>query len=392
MHDVRGDGKRFYTDLEDMIMDKQKIDEAKQHLEEWLSDPREFGKKPAKIEYVKDFTDEDGVECMIFKFKKSLISKWIIGIAGEMGVFSAMREYNEATAEKDAAECLDWLKNYWKRVAAEQSGEGMDEYKDSTGRFIASVLLSDRKWDRDRLRQDLKEDWGIEPSCDENDENEADGESQEDGEYDDQGTDIFEVGKATVVLALMDMPVPDGEAEHDAALNYMWQEAVEVTKTHQAHIIVTILGKHENPMEDGVLFVKILSSLCKQENVIGVYTNAVVYQPKFYFAMGEMIRSDIFPILGLIWFGVLRTEKGFCVYTTGMNSFGKDDMEILDADEDPNELKDFMMGMAEYCIEGDVVLHDGESIGISADHRCQISRSEGVCTDGMTLKIAYHKE
>lgn len=367
-------------------METQKIKDAKQQLTEWLCDPRELGEKPAKLEYVKTFIDPDGIECMIFKFKKTLFSKWMLGVVSDAGVFSEMQVYSEETAEKDAAECLDWLKTYWKDMAARQSGESTDEHKDEIGRFVAFALLSDKTWDKEQFRQDMKEDWGIEY---EPEEGEADENSEEH-----QGCDaeLFQVGSATVILGFLDIPVPNGEAEQNAAMNYTWKEAVEVTRTHQAHIIVSVMGEHENPIEDGKLFVKVLASLCKQKNVIGVNTNGVVYQPQFYFAMKEMLEKGMFPTWGLIWFGVLRTEKGFHAYTIGMNHFGKDDMEILDADEDPNELRDFMIGIAEYCIEGNVALRAGESIGLTADQRCQISRSEGVCIDGMTLKIAYRKE
>lgn len=367
-------------------METQKIKDAKQQLTEWLCDPRELGEKPAKLEYVKTLIDPDGIECMIFKFKKTLFSKWMLGVVSDAGVFSEMQVYSEETAEKDAAECLDWLKTYWKDMAARQSGESTDEHKDEIGRFVAFALLSDKTWDKEQFRQDMKEDWGIEYEPEE-------GETDENSE-EHQGCDaeLFQVGSATVILGFLDIPVPNGEAEQNAAMNYTWKEAVEVTRTHQAHIIVSVMGEHENPIEDGKLFVKVLASLCKQKNVIGVNTNGVVYQPQFYFAMKEMLEKGMFPTWGLIWFGVLRTEKGFHTYTIGMNHFGKDDMEILDADKDPNELRDFMIGIAEYCIEGNVALRAGESIGLTADQRCQISRSEGVCIDGMTLKIAYRKE
>ena len=365
-------------------MNEQKINEGKQQLVEWLSDPRELGGEPAKIEYVRTFTDQDDIECMIFRFKKTLFSKWMLGIASEAGAFSEMQEYNEETAQENATECLEWLKNYWKRMASEQAGEVSNAYEERKGSFMAFVLLSDKTWDKEQLMEDLEKDWRIKPEYgdeEEEEKNEGNGDAA-----------VFRVGTAMVVLGFMDMPVPNGGAEQNAAMNYTWKEAVEVTKTHRAHIIVSVMGDQKDPVQDGELFVKVIASLCKQKNVIGVNTNGVVYQPQYYFAMKEMMARDMFPLLGLVWFGVLRTEKGFHVYTIGMNNFGKDDMEILDADEDPNELKDFMMGIAGYCIEDDVILRDGESVGLTADQRCQIRRSEGVCIDGMTLKISYRKE
>ena len=45
---------------------------AMEELENWLADPSELGRKPAKIEYTASFEDEDGIKCMIFKLKKYL--------------------------------------------------------------------------------------------------------------------------------------------------------------------------------------------------------------------------------------------------------------------------------------------------------------------------------
>ena len=70
---------------------------AMEELEKWLADPAELGRKPAKIEYTASFEDEDGIKCMIFKFKKSFFGKWLLGIVSESGTFSEMKEYNSST-------------------------------------------------------------------------------------------------------------------------------------------------------------------------------------------------------------------------------------------------------------------------------------------------------
>ncbi len=362
--------------------DKSKIEDGARQLGEWLSDPRELGKKPAKVEYVESFADKDDIQCMIFKYKKSAFSKWLLGIVSDAGVFSEMKEFDSARARQDAEECLVFLKNYWKNVAAKQAGTENQEYERKKGAFSGFVLLSDKSWDKEQFKRDLAADWGIEPEYDE-------GDDSYDRKKDGCDALIFEMGSQRVVLGFMDIPVPGGEAEQNAAYNYMWKEAVEVTKTHQAQIMVAVLGGHENVKRDGELFVKVTASLCKQPNAIGVYANGVVYEPRFYFAMKEFIEQGIYPLLGLVWFGVVRAEKGCHIYTIGMNVFGKDDMEILNTEDDIGEVKDFLTDIACYCIEQDVVLHDGETIGLSADQRCKISRSPGVCVEGTTLKIAY---
>ena len=200
---------------------------------------------------------------------------------------------------------------------------------------------------------------------------------------------LFNVSNMRVMAALMDVPVPDREAEIHAANNYMWPEAVEIVKTHQAQLIVAIMGKDAPVLERGKLFVKVLAALCRQKNVLGIYTSGTVFQPQFYLDASEMLRDGGLPILNWIYFGMYQTEKGWNTYTYGMKSFGKDEMEILEAVADPRELRDFLLNLACYVLDEDVVLRDGETIGFSAQQKLPIVRSKGVSLDGDTLKIAY---
>lgn len=73
----------------------EEIKNAMVELENWLSDPQELGKKPVKIEYANSFEDEDGIRCIIFKYKKNILGKWLLGIVSESGTFSEMKEYNQ---------------------------------------------------------------------------------------------------------------------------------------------------------------------------------------------------------------------------------------------------------------------------------------------------------
>ena len=95
---------------------------AMEELENWLADPAELGRKPAKIEYTASFEDEDGIKCMIFKFKKSFFGKWLLGIVSESGTFSEMKEYNSSTETEDAKALLHILKEYWKKMAEKEQG------------------------------------------------------------------------------------------------------------------------------------------------------------------------------------------------------------------------------------------------------------------------------
>ena len=57
---------------------------------DWLKHPNELGKAPFKMEFVKEFTDEEGCHCLIFKFKKGLFSPWLM-LFTVIQVFSVSR-------------------------------------------------------------------------------------------------------------------------------------------------------------------------------------------------------------------------------------------------------------------------------------------------------------
>ena len=97
------------------------------------------------------------------------------------------------------------------------------------------------------------------------------------------------MGDVTLAVAIMPAPVPNQEAEHYAGANYMWKDAVEVTKSHKAHLMVSVLGKDANLLERGKLFTKVVSSCLKQERAIAVYTDGTVFQSALQSLMSFLI-------------------------------------------------------------------------------------------------------
>ena len=249
--------------------------------------------------------------------------------------------------------------------------------EEAVGSFCGSVLLSEDTWDEDKLIRDLQVDWGIELS-------------KEDTE--DEDTIVTNFDKCRIVISKFPAPVPNEEAEINAENNWMWEEAVEVTKTHKAHIVVAILGDEEDVIVRGLLYTKIMATCCKQEKAIGVFTSGVVFEPSYYMKAAEMIRDGELPIFTWVWFGLYRTENGLSTYTYGMKDFEKLELEILDADEDAGKLLSFISAIASYILQDDVKLKDGETIGLSEEDIHQITLSKGVALPEKTLKISYEKK
>ena len=256
------------------------------------------------------------------------------------------------------------------------------EESDHKGSFAGSVLLSKAEWDKEQFIRDLREEWGI-----------VDEEPDEGDENDEYSSDavVMRVGGMMLIVTLFHGHIPDNEAEINAENNYMWPEAVEVAKAHKAHIVVAVLGEEEKLLERGKLFTKAMAVCCKQKYATGVYTSGVVFEPRFYEGLADMMKEDELPIFNWIWFGLYRSEGGLNGYTYGMDVFGKDEMEVLNANAEPGDLRDFLASLASYVLACDVTLKDGETIGFSADDKHTITRSPGISLpeEQMTLKISY---
>lgn len=251
---------------------------------------------------------------------------------------------------------------------------------DSIGKFCGSVLLSEECWDKNKLIKDLRDEWSIEiPSEDLTD------------EADDPI--VTDINGCRVVISKFPAPVPNEEAEINASNNYMWREAVEVTKSHKAHIVVAVLGDGEDIKERGLIYTEIVSACSMQENAIGVFTSGVVFEPNYYIDSAQMIKEQALPIFNWIWFGLYQTDKGISAYTYGMDVFGKYELEIIDADEIPGKLMEFISSIVSYILLTDADLQDGETIGLSKKDKHKITLSRGIALPEQdTLKITYEAE
>lgn len=287
------------------------------------------------------------------------------------------RTWAQLDPEDEDAPCV--IRECEKAVEARCKNDGKPV--DRKGVFLGFVLLEKAHWDKGRLIADLKAEWDIDVPEEDKDDRKDNGDSL-----------VFEAGDMIAAVSLMHGPVPGGEAEDNAENNYMWPDAVKAAQSHAAHIMVTVLGKETDVRLRGQFFVKLAAACCRQPGVLGVYTSGVVFEPSFYADMAGVMKEGELPLNNWIWFGLHRREGDVCGYTYGMDVFGKEELEVLDADADPLAVREFLVSLAGYVIGSDVTLNDGETIGFSQGDRHRITRSPGVALpDQPTLKVSFEQ-
>lgn len=252
---------------------------------------------------------------------------------------------------------------------------------ENVGSFNGFVLLDSEGWDKEKFITDFKEDWGIELS-------ETEGDDENEGA---EQLLFAQTGAYTVVVGYIGAPIPDGEAEHWAGANFMWKDAVQVVSGHKAQLVVTIFGGDDDLLKKGKIFVQMVCSALKQDNAIAFYSDDMVYSPEQYLDFSRMMEDDGLPLLNWIWYGIYADEKRAGVYTYGMRKFGKEEMEVIVSREnaDLNNIRGFLLDITAYVLTENVTLRDGETIGFSAEQKLKITLSPGVGVYGNSLKIEY---
>lgn len=247
------------------------------------------------------------------------------------------------------------------------------------GLFAGSILLSDATYDFDKFVADLKTDWKIELS---GDDTSHEGDNM-----------VFYVNGMMVAVSLFPFAVPNDEAVNNAKTNYRWKGAVEAAQSHQAHLFIAVMSGNGPLTDAGISLVKLCYSAMGQDNVLGIYTAGTVFAPDFYRSYAEFyLENDLYPVMNLIFFGLYSHDGGktFCSYTYGMKeTFLKDDFEVLDSANSPDDLIEFMSDIAAYVIEEDATLLPGQTIGFSEEQKLAITKSPSEVLDEETLKIAF---
>ncbi|WP_405199147.1 DUF4261 domain-containing protein [Christiangramia sp. LLG6405-1] len=242
--------------------------------------------------------------------------------------------------------------------------------------ILGMVLLEDpNSFDLKRTINELKTKWKLKVN-----ENDADAEAA-----------VLVVEDYNVAIATIPAAIPNKEVEKNAEYNYLWENGVTESSEHKAHIVLSLMNAGKNPVQENLLYSKIASAVINNSKAIGIYIGgrSLVLKKDFYQANVEMMSEEDLPLYNWIYFGLRKENGKQSIYTYGLADFGKMEMEIVESENSIEELDEMMFNLAHYVVAHDVMLKDGETIGISAEQKLKISVSKGKFLEGNTLKIKY---
>jgi hypothetical protein len=207
----------------------------------------------------------------------------------------------------------------------------------------------------------------------------------------DNASFVFKVDGEMVAIAYINIPIPSGDIEGTAQYAYNWQTALEDTKDHKSHLIISIMQGGQDQIKRFKIFTQVLCSLLRTTNAVGIYkgNQSLLIPKENYLNDAEAMSNEYLPLNLWIYFGLRVTDKGNSGYTYGLKEFNKTEMEIVASSKTLEEIRRFLFNITHYVLDYDVTFQDGQTVGGSEEEKIAISLSQGKFVDGDTFKLAY---
>lgn len=239
------------------------------------------------------------------------------------------------------------------------------------------ALLQTPAWEPERLRERLEADWGekIEVPLP------AAGRPW-----------FFPLAGSIVVLGLEAHPLSARIGE-DAARS-AWPLAEEVAHNHLGAVIAAVVPESASLAENARTYAKVLSSLSKLSNVMGIATAAQIFSPAAFRAAAAQIKEkpECFPAELVVYFGVWQEAEGAAPNgcTFGLGRFALPEIEVEPCGLNAGEIRELLEAAVRVELEAgkilktdDVLAHNGvdyvvsfgPSIGIPSTSTLHLERA-----------------
>ena len=179
------------------------------------------------------------------------------------------------------------------------------------------------------------------------------------------------------LVAVMSMPAP---IPHDQGLwaraATTWPESKAVAARHRGHLIVSMLGKSEQPLQAARVTTAVIGALiATMPECCGVAWAGRVARPADLWL--EASRDSFAPYPGYpfgLWIDILPFRSGAKIgaVTMGLSAFVGREIEFVTGKLTLSALFDKVTGLAAYLIEHGNVVKDGDTIGASESERIQV--------------------
>jgi hypothetical protein len=185
------------------------------------------------------------------------------------------------------------------------------------------------------------------------------------------------MGEYTAAVTLVPKPIPAEQLEGPCATAWYWPGAAEALRTHQAHLLVTLVDEGGRAIPKSVALTQLVAGLVNSTRSCGVFwgPGRLVHPPRAFLDQAAQLSNDDLPLFLWVDFRVERTETGGTrLYTTGLEALGYTELEVRDFHGEPQILLEYSYNIAHYQLCQSKVINEGDTIGLTDEIQVVASR------------------
>lgn len=213
--------------------------------------------------------------------------------------------------------------------------------------------------------------------------------TQPDGARQDQAdSPLIRCGNELVAVMSMPAPIPHDEGLWARAAT-TWPDSGKVAARHRGHIIVSMLGKSEQPLAAARGTTAVIGALiATMPECCGVVWAGQVARPADLWFETSTYSFAPYPDYPFrLWIDILPFRSGAKIgaITMGLTTFVGREIEFVTSKLTLSALLDKVAGLSVYLIEHGSVVKDGDTIGASARERIQVRHKNSDAFDGLPV-------
>lgn len=202
---------------------------------------------------------------------------------------------------------------------------------------------------------------------------------------------LFRIAGGTVLIGLVDKPIPNGELHDVCRFTWYWKAACETVSPHKAHLIVSLLDTHLDKIDAALLLTKVVASVMPDANAIASYWHGNLQSRETFIKQSASASRQNLPVM--LWVNYRLSQdplKGWSISTRGMKDFDLMEIESKDANVDGRAIFSLVAWMSEYLISRGPIIKDGETVGRSAAQNIRVQHAPSYWHEGETVyRIVY---
>jgi len=180
------------------------------------------------------------------------------------------------------------------------------------------------------------------------------------------GMATFAWEKAIIAYTLIPRPIPKGQLEGPCATAWYWPQAAYSLRDHLAHLVVTMVDESPDPLDKAIRFTQFTAATAHGSESLSVTwgPGGLIHEPATFMDQAQQMARDDLPLYLWIDFRVEQLRgQHWRIFTTGLEAFGKMELEADEFFGDPQQLLESVYNIAHFQLTTPSPMKEGDTLG-----------------------------